>query len=218
MTNLTDADLESIRQAVASAEGVTSGEIVPFVAARSSDYRLARWKGAALMGLVAMAAFLGFAEWNSAWSVSWTQEPWALAGTVLAAMILGWLLATFVPSVLRLLAGERALAGAVHHRALRAFVDEEVFDTRDRTGILLFVSLMERRIEVMGDAGINARVSAEDWVDVIQVVRQGILDGRLAQGLVAGIGKCGELLRVKGVEILPDDENELPDGLRVDRG
>lgn len=218
MPQFTDTELESIRQAVASAEGVTSGEIVPFVASRSSAYRLARWRSAGICGLVAMGVFLGFAEWGSSWDAGWLHETWVFAGVVVFAMVAGWLLAHLIPGVLRLMAGSEAMTGSVHNRAMRAFVEEEVFDTRDRTGILLFVSLFERRIEVVGDAGINAQVSADDWVDVVQVVRAGVTNGKLAEGLVAGIGKCGELLRAKGVEIKPDDENELSDGLRIDRG
>lgn len=217
MPQFTDTELESIRQAVASAEGVTSGEIVPFVASRSSHYRLALWRSAGICGLVAMGVFLCFAEWGSSWDAGWLQETWVFAAVVVLAMVAGWLLAHLVPSVLRLMAGGEAMTASVHNRAMRAFVEEEVFDTRDRTGILLFVSLFERRIEVLGDAGINAQVSPDDWVDVVQVVRAGVMNGKLAEGLVAGIGKCGELLSAKGVEIQPDDENELPDGLRIDR-
>ncbi|MFT4604385.1 MAG: putative membrane protein [Rhodothermales bacterium] len=216
MIPFTKAELEAIRQAVKSAEGQTSGEIVPFVSVRSSDYTLALWRAAGIMSLLGLGAFLAAGQWSSAWGAAWLQAPWALALVVLLSGGVGWLAAYSIPAVKRLIIGQEGMAEAVHARAIKAFVQEEVFDTRDRTGILLFVSQFERRIEVMGDAGINAAVSSDDWVDVIKVVKQGITDGKLADALVAGIGRCGDLLERKGVEIKPDDTNELPDGLRFD--
>ena len=98
---------------------------------------------------------------------------------------------------------------------MRAFVEEEVFLTRDRTGILLFISLFEHRIEVLGDAGINRHVTADEWTDVVLRIREGIRGGHLADGLVEAIGMCGHLLDRGGIEVRPDDENELPDGVRI---
>lgn len=216
MIPLTTHELEAIRQAVKAAEGHTSGEIVPFVSVRSGRYTLAMWRSAGVMSLLGLAAFLGAGQLSSSWSAAWLQAPWALALVVLLAGGVGWLAAYSIPAVKRLIIGQEAMAEAVHARAIKAFVQEEVFDTKDRTGILLFVSLFERRIEVMGDAGINARVASDDWVDVVQDVKKGITDGKLADALVAGIGRCGDLLKQKGVEIKPDDTNELSDGLRFD--
>jgi putative membrane protein len=216
MIPLSKPELEAIRQAVKGAEGQTSGEIVPFVAVRSGDYSLAMWRAAGFMSLLGCGTFLGAGQLSSGWAAAWLHEPWALALVVLLSGGIGWLAAYSIPAVKRLIIGQQAMAEAVHARAIKAFVEEEVFDTRDRTGILLFVSLFEHRIEVMGDAGINARVASDDWVDVIQTVKKGIKDGKLADALVAGIGRCGDLLERKGVEIKPDDTNELPDGLRFD--
>jgi putative membrane protein len=102
----------------------------------------------------------------------------------------------------------------VHHRAMRAFVEEEVFKTVDRTGILLFVSMLEHRIEVIGDEGINRKVTVEDWAGVVAEIRKGILEGRLADGIVRAIDLCGGLLDRKGVDIQPGDTNELSDDIR----
>ena len=107
------------------------------------------------------------------------------------------------------------MARRVHRRAALAFLDEEVFDTRDRTGILIFVSLFEHRIEVLGDTGINAKVQPEEWVEVVDLIREGILARDLAGGLVSGIERCGDLLNRRGVAVRPDDTDELHDGVRV---
>ena len=214
----TPSDLERIREAVAGAEGRTSGEIVPFVIPRSERYEVAVWRGASFLAVAALAVTTLVLQFYEGWGMAWLYTGWGTALVALIAGTLGAVLAAFVPPVKRLLAGGDLLTRMVHRRAMQAFVEEEVFHTRDRTGILLFVSLFERRIEVLGDAGINARVSPEDWAGVVLRIRDGIKAGKLAEGLIDAIGMCGQLLERKGVEIRPDDVNELPDGLRMDRG
>ncbi len=107
---------------------------------------------------------------------------------------------------------------AVYQRAVEVFLEHELFDTRDRTGILLFVSLNEHRIEVLADRGINERVDDSAWTDVTAHIRRGIEDDRLTQGLLNGIERCGRVLDEHGLEARPDDEDELADRLhRKDR-
>lgn len=210
----TDTDLARIKEAVSEAEGITSGEIVPYFVPRSGRYEVAQWRGAVGLAVVALAGLGLLFRFYEGWGWAWLFTGWGTALVALAAGVLGAALTAFVPPLKRLLAGSHLLARTVHDRALRAFVEEAVFDTRDRTGILLFISSFERRIEVVGDEGINRRVAPEDWAEIVLRIRQGIREGRPADGLVEAIGMCGHLLRQKGVEIRPDDTNELPDGLR----
>ena len=112
-------------------------------------------------------------------------------------------------------AGMETLETAVHRRAAVAFLEEEVFNTRDRTGILLFVSLFEHRIEVIGDTGIDAKVEQAEWEEVVGLIRDGIRSRTLADGMVTAIERCGDLLHRRGVDIRPDDTDELPDDVRV---
>jgi putative membrane protein len=213
----TEAGLERIRVAVGKAEGQTSGEIVPFIMPESDNYSVAVWRGGVMAALVGLALALLIFQFYTGWGLGWLYTGWGTALVALGAGIVGALLAAYVKPVKRLLAGEAQLTRTVHHRAMRAFVEEEVFDTRDRTGILIFVSLFEHRIEVLGDAGINKKVSSDDWVEVVERIQRGIRSGELAEGLVEAIGLCGELLHRKGVGIRPDDENELSDSVRIRR-
>src|SRR5690606_1021582 len=151
----TEADRQRIQEAVAAAEQRTAGEIVPYVVDRSDRYEVAMWRGAALAGLVATAVVLVVLQLYRGWGLAWLHDAWGALLVVLLASVAGGLLAMSVPALRRRLAGEEVMARHVHQRALQAFVEEEVFNTRDRTGILLFLSLFEHRIEVMGDAGIN---------------------------------------------------------------
>ncbi len=218
MVDFTESELEGIRAAVQDAEAKTSGEIVPFVAVRSAPYTVALWKSGVVFGLGAMLLILASSSFSSSWTSGWFDLPGALAAVTIVSGLFGVLITYFLPALRRVLAGSGTIDAAVHRRALQAFLDEEVFDTRDRTGILLFVSLFERRIEVLGDSGINAKVSEDEWGDVVYLIRDGLTSGSVAAGLIAGIERCGDLLMEKGVAIKDDDTNELSDGLRLDAG
>lgn len=219
MKNLfSDEDRRRIQEAVERAERRTSGEIVPFIVPQSDQYEVTVWKGGALSaGLALVAAMLVF-HFYDGWGLAWLHTGWGTAALTLAAGIAGGLLGAFVRPARRLLAGSDDVTRAVHRRAMKAFVEEEVFDTRDRTGILIFISLLEHRIEVLGDAGINRKVSPDEWADVVEHIRSGIRRGRIADGLVEAIEMCGMLLEKSGVELREDDADELPNKLRMDKG
>ena len=206
------ADLDRIKAAINDAEKRTSGEIVPYIVEQCDDYEFAEWRGGALLALLTAIALLFLHSYTSIWL------PIDLAGKLLALLVafgLGMLLVKYVQSLKRILAGSAAMERRLHQRASEAFIAEEVFHTRDRTGILLFLGLLERRVLVLGDTGINQKVKLEEWQDVVATVIAGIRAGSPVDGLVNAIQKCGALLERKGVNIRPDDRDELSDALRI---
>jgi len=206
------ADLDRITAAVQGAEKRTSGEIVPYVVEQCDDYEYAEWRGGALLALLTAIVLMFLHRYTAIWL------PIDLAGKLLAIVVafgIGMLLVKYVQSLKRVLAGNTAMERRLHQRASEAFLAEEVFLTRDRTGILLFLSLLERRVLVLGDAGINAKVKQEEWQDVVATVIAGIRSGSPVDGLVNAIQKCGALLERSGVSIRADDRDELPDTLRM---
>jgi len=206
------ADLERISAAVHDAERRTSGEIVPYVVEQCDDYEFAEWRGGALLALLTAIVLMFLHSYTAIWL------PIDLAGKLLAVLIAfgaGMLLVKYVQSLKRILAGSAVMERRLHQRASEAFVAEEVFLTRDRTGILLFLSLLERRVLVLGDAGINQKVKPEEWQDVVATVVSGIRGGSPADGLINAIQKCGTLLERRGVGVRPDDRDELSDSLRI---
>jgi putative membrane protein len=208
-------DTERIQAAVQSAEERTSGEIVPVVVPQSDEYEAVLWRGARGGTLLGLLAALLTLQFYSGWGLGWLYQPWGIVAVAVGAGALGGAAARFVRAVRRWLAGADRLDDTVHAQALQAFVEEEVFDTRDRIGILLYVSLMEHRIEVLGDTGINQKVEPDDWAEVVARIRQGIQNDNLTEGLVEAIGMCGRLLERRGVDVRPDDENELSDSVRT---
>ena len=79
-------------------------------------------------------------------------------------------------------------------------------------GILILVSLLEHRVQVLADSGINARVAPGTWDKIVQIVLDGIRGKDLCRGLCEAIEQCGEILS-KEFPVQPDDINELPNRL-----
>lgn len=213
-----EQDLERIKDAINRAESRTSGEIVPVVVPMSDPYEVAMWKGGALAAVLALAAAVLVFQFYEGWGFGWLHTGWGVALITLIAGVAGAAAGAYIRPLKRLLAGPDDMTRAVHRRAMKAFVDEEVFATRDRTGILIFISLLEHRIEVLGDTGINQKVSSEEWVEIVERIQTGIRSGKISEGLVEAIEMCGTLLEKSGVEIREDDTDELSNALRMKKG
>jgi putative membrane protein len=206
-----DDDLAAIREATTAAELQTGGEIVPYIVERVVERDEARWRGATL-GALAAALIAGSVNvlglfWGGS-GVWWITLP-AVAGAGL-----GFLVAS-VDAVGRRLIPDDHLERAVRMRAEAAFVEEEVFDTRDRTGILVFLSLFERRAVILADAGINRSVPEDTWQVVVDELVAGIRAGRAAAAMRQAVTHCGRILVEHEVVLRPDDTDELPDAPRI---
>jgi putative membrane protein len=204
MPKLSPKEEEAIREAVRRAEEKTSGEIVPMVVPTSSTY--------AEVDLIAGLIGLAGASLAAVWLLPDPQYL-ILFALQLAGWIVGVLACRLFPAVKRTLLSQRVAQEEVLERALRAFQDLGLHRTRDRTGVLILVSFLERRVQVLADTGINARVKPGAWDRVVQTVLDGVRKGDLCAGLCEGIAVCGEILAAE-FPIQPGDRNELADDLR----
>jgi putative membrane protein len=206
-------DRQRISAAVREAEGATSGEIVVVVAAASDDHPEARWRSAiALAGLVLLAD-LAYRHLARFW-LPWTADAASLA--LVGAGVLGFFAASFAP-LRRTLVGRERMRLRVRRAAEAAFAAERVFETRDRTGILIFLSLLEHEVVVLPDTGIAAKAPEAAWAGVVEGVVRGMKAGRPADALVGAVRSCGAALRAAGFHARPDDANELGDDVRSRR-
>lgn len=99
---------------------------------------------------------------------------------------------------------------AVRLRALQAFYEKGLHRTRDENGILIFISLLEHKVWILGDRGINAVIPPERWVSLTTALSSGIRQGQLTEALVGVIAEIGDVLR-QHFPSRHDDVNELPD-------
>jgi putative membrane protein len=201
-TFFTDQEKERIRQAVVTAEAKTAGEIVPMIVTSA-----ARYTEIELLGLVG-GLFAGMViEWI--WSDPW-GSPYFQLWPVFGALI-GFLIGR-IPDVKRLLAPTSRISEAVHALGLASFTEQGLHYTKDHTGILILVSLLEHRVEVLADRGIDQKVGAGTWNEVVRIISAGIKTGQACDGFCTAIGRCGDILAAHFPR-QADDTDELPNSL-----
>ena len=181
--DLSQQDRDRISAAIRAVEAKTSGEIVCVLAQTSSDAK-------ALPILVAAVIALAL--------------PWLLdALTVmpvrrmLSLQILTFVVLTLVlclPAIRVALLPRRARRAAAHRAALEQFVIRGIARKKDRSGVLIFVSLAERYARIIADDGIASRVPQSEWQIAIDALLEHMGDGRIAEGFIDAIEHCGAAL------------------------
>ncbi len=193
----------TVEAAVQRGERQTSGEIVPMVVRRSSV------RGHVLP-LTASLVLLVILELLFTFSPPWAHHAW---WALLAAAVIAVLISPAV-FLLRWLTPAKDLEAQVLQRAVVEFYHAGLNQTAGSTGILLFVSLAERRAVVLADKAIAAKLGPETWKTVVDQVIAGIKAGDLGRGLVSAIDDCAKILAAH-FPVLPNDQNELGDGLII---
>lgn len=198
---LTADQQAAIQAAVMKAESGTTGEIVPMLVAQSGDYREAAAQAAALMA-AALALVVSLALRDTS---VWFFLP--------AAFVLYFPLLALIhrlPMISLALTPAGRVNETVRLRAIHAFYEQGLHHTREENGILIFISMLERKVWILGDRGINAVIAPERWNALASGLTTGIRDGRMVETLTATIIEAGDILR-QHFPHRADDTNELPD-------
>jgi len=173
---------------VMEAERNTEGEIVVVVARACDEYGSAGWRLGVSFAALVFAGLLAFAAPLAGWIYLAAQAA-ALAVAHAVARI---------DAVRRLLLAQPLVLARVAERARHAFAANGLARTQHRTGILIFVALLERRVVVLADEGIHRALDPnENWQQVVDLAIDGLRRGdavNAVNGLEAAIRRCGEIL------------------------
>jgi putative membrane protein len=210
-------DRKAVSAAVAEAEKKTSAEIVPVVATASDRYERAEDLIGLAASLVAVASTWtlfqpGHSDWES------DPDLTLRLPLVLGVVVVGWALGVFVAKVLpwlkRLAVSRGTMTARVLIAAHQAFDSLHAHKTTGGTGVVIYLSLFERRVCVWADRAVSAKIPETEWKDITESLVRSIRDGKARDGLVEAIRKCGDVLG-KHFPIQPSDVNELPNELRL---
>lgn len=204
---LGEADVAALREEIAAAERRTVGEILPVVVERSDRYPGASWLAGLAFLIGGSILFAGRLPWD---------EPALLLFVQLAFLALGYGTARLLPGFQRVFLRPGRAEEMVAEQALQEFHRHGLYETEARTGVLLFVSLLERRAVVLADRGIDAVVEPGQWGRTTTALIEGIRGGSLRAGLEAGIRSAADVLE----EHFPwteGDRNEIPDRIVLRR-
>ena len=203
MIKFSAEDRTRITAAIHAAERNTSGEFVAVVARSSDHYVFVPLLWAAIAALLLPGVLL------------LSSAPLAYVHLyqiqLLVFMVLA-LLFLFVPGLhLRLV--PRHIKHARASRLAKAqFYLQGVHATRDRSGVLFFVSLAERYVEIVADQGIHERLGEAHWQGIVGTFVERVKSGRVVEGFVAAIGACGAAM-AQHYPPDPADTDQLSDGL-----
>lgn len=219
---LDDATFDTIQKAVAQAETKTTGEIALAVTPESARYSVYELMAALCAGVFAFAAMLPFSGMiqQGLDKVMWGAAVWHLPAFFGISCfgitaLLFWV--ANVPAIDRLIIPQAVRNRTVYNRALRHFVESGVYATENRSGILIFVSYMEREVRILADTGISAKIDRALWNLIAVDLAEGLGTDDATGAFVRAVERCGELL----AEHFPapanpaENPNELPDGLVI---
>jgi putative membrane protein len=212
---LTDEEADAIDVRIGKLEARTGVQIVTAVVGKSDTYVELPWKafafGAALGGLAVVLADLARPQWVTANTL--LVGVTTILGTALALA----LLAVFAPAFARLFLHAERRDLEVRQYAHSVFLTHELFSTRARHGVLILMSLFERRIEVLPDKGFQGRVGPADWDVVVATMTPMVGGGSPFPALEAGLAAVEALLVAKGFQP-GDGRDELPNRPVEERG
>jgi putative membrane protein len=230
MKMLDRPELDAIEAAVREAEARTTGEIYCVVAEESSDYGetpLAWAAGVALLGPALLLLGGVHVSVPEIFGNSWTAAQLgqaaeaaakqALAGAIMLQGLLFVIILLLValPPVRRALTPRGLKRERVRRRAREQFLAKNLHLTRDRTGVLIFVSLAERMAELIADEGIAQHVEPHIWDRAMAALTEGLKRGQPAAGFAAAIGLCADILAQHFPARPGDNPDELPDAVVV---
>jgi len=218
---LNQADHDLVTAAVAKAERASDGEIVTVVAPRSDAYHDVGLHYAVLaMLLVPTGGALipqAWLDWATGMVFGWnaTLSFRLLMVLMLVKMAVLFLIVRYALAWMKLrmaLTPAGTKARRVRRRAVELFKVAAEQRTKGRTGVLLYLSLLERRAEIVADEAIHSRVTPDVWGEAMAALIEQVKAGRPGEGMALAVEKIGAVL----AECLPptlDNPNELPDRL-----
>ena len=204
---LTADERERISLAVHAAEQYTNAEIVPMIVSRSGLYRDAQHCAGIILALVALTILLTTEMLWLPWGWHASNAAWLILAIILAYGAGAWL-GRLVP-IIRFFTSTDRMHQKVRLRAERAFAQHAVSQPRERTGVLLMVSLLEHEIYVLPDQPLFQRVQVERWSLVVEAAVGRLKAGDIVGGLCQSIQTCGVLL----AEVCPGRPGDNPDEL-----
>jgi putative membrane protein len=194
-------DHARIADAIRAAEQNTSGEIVCVLARSSSEYHAVPALAGAVLALIVPWAFVFL-------------TPWSVERILLAQLFL-FVLATAICALTQLgmaLVPRRIKRVRAHRAAMEQFHARGLARLESRAGVLIYVSLAERYARIVVDDHLAAKIPASEWRTAVDALIAQIKDGRIADGFVAAIARCGSVL----AEHVPGAHTgKLPDRLYV---
>jgi putative membrane protein len=194
-------ELERITKTIHEVESHTIGEVAVMVVDSSDHYIEAE-----ILGGIFLASLLSLVMTT----LNFHSSVWAYISLSFILFFPSKYLFGKIPAFKTAFMGVKRKETAVMQRAVRAFYEKGLYKTKKNTGVLFFMSLLERKVWVLADKGIYEKIEQETLNRYSKMVSQGIKDGRACDALCDAIKESGEPL-ARHFPITHDDTDELSD-------
>jgi putative membrane protein len=209
---LSDDQRAHVNAAVQKAEKLTAGEIVVMFISASYHYPMANVIGATAF---AIPLALIFTPVIGGWLWIGNQNMWLFLGLLIVFFILFHEIIKHLVWLKRYFISRKEIDAEVKEAAITHFFTHDLYRTRDETGVLVLISVFERRVWILADRGINAKVPEGQWDDIVKMITDGIRQKRSADAICEAVEKIGQLLK-RHFPVKPDDTDEL-DNLIIEK-
>lgn len=204
---INNKDRHLIKNLIKEAESKTQSEIVPMIVHHSDIYPAAHFRAAIIVSfLFSLGLYFSPLTIINPIYFLWIQIP---------GLFLGYFLGQF-PTVTRLLITKQEIEQEVTQKAFEAFFHHNLHLTKNHTGVLILVSLMERKIKIITDNGIAKKVDQKIWDQIVFQFAEKIKEGQVAEGLKNCIEATSTVLQTYFPATAEKTSNELKDDLIIE--
>lgn len=206
MSILTDNQRKEIAQYVTEGEELSGCEFVSVIVSKSGRYPIIYWKTAVIGILTISISLLLLDYFTLTFFMLPTHALWAFSLTTGLCTL--WFPFLF-KNVQRKIIGRDHLDRQSLTYARDAFLQHEIFDTSHRMGILIYISVFERKVHIIADFGLDQFITEQDWKKVIKQIRPFLKKKEYHTAIIEGIKSITSRIMEHPNFTKPDSTNEL---------
>lgn len=200
-------DRKQIEELIAEAERKSNSELVPMIVNRSDLYPAAQFRAAIIVSFIfsLLLYYSPLSIINPIYFL-WIQIP---------GLLIGYMLGN-IPAITRLLISKQEIEYEVTQRAIEAFFNHNLHLTNNHNGVLILISLMERKIKIITDKGIKDKIDQKIWDEIIYDFTQEAKNGEFVLALKKTIHAAGNVLETYFPKENANSKNEIKNNLIVE--
>lgn len=198
---------EHIKKLITEAETRSHSELVPMIVSTSDIYPAAHWRAAIIVSFLFSLAlyFSPLAIINPIYFL-WIQIP---------GLFIGYWMGN-IPAITRLLITKEEIECEVTQRAIEAFYEHNLHVTERHNGVLIFISLLERRIKIITDVGVKEKIDQKIWDEIVSDFSIEVKEKKFTEALINTIGASSAVLENYFPKAASSKKNELKNDIIIE--
>jgi len=189
---LSAADRKKIQKSVEAAGQQSSGKIAAMIVSASRPYPMANVLGATALSLPLSLVFTPIIGEGIG---LYAQDMWVFAALFSLLFSLLYPVIDLFPWFKRVFISAADIAAAAEEAAATAFFKEGIYRAKNDAGVLIFISILERRVFLLAGRGINGKVTPNQWQRIVRHIISGIRQNRRAEAIREAVDMIGKLLK-----------------------